>query len=89
MTKRACRGMGKDYHRGYGLSKNKSVPFFVGVDDQMDMVGHEAIRINLAAKPGFPFLKCVEIKEVVVVTGKNDLTIMPPLNDMVGEVGDD
>ena len=28
MTKRACRGMGKDYHRGCRVSKNKSVPFF-------------------------------------------------------------
>ena len=55
----------------------------------MDMVGHQAIRINSAAKPGFPFLECIEIKEVIVVTGKNDLTIMPPLNDMVGEVRDD
>ena len=53
------------------------------------VVGHQAIRINPAAKPGFPFLKCVEIKEVIFVSGKNDLTIMPPLNDMVGEVGDD
>ena len=28
MTKRACRGMGKDYHRGCRLSKINLSPFF-------------------------------------------------------------
>ena len=32
MTKRACRGMGKDYHRGCRLSKINLSPFFHGAD---------------------------------------------------------
>ena len=56
---------------GHSLHESaKIVGVFAGVDDQMDMIGHQAIRINPAAKPGFPFLECVEIKEVIVVTGK-------------------
>jgi len=53
------------------------------------MVSHQAVCIDLAAKLGFPFLKCIETEEVIVVTGKNDLTIIPALNDMVGAMRDD
>ena len=48
MTKRGCRGMGKDYHRGYRVSKNKFVPFFL------------ALRTRLSP---VRFVDCLEILE--------------------------
>lgn len=63
------------------------VRVLAGGDDQMDMVGDQAIRINPPAKPIFPFLECIKIKRVIVITGKNNLTIMDSLKDMVEEDG--
>lgn len=54
-----------------------------GVDHQMNMIGHQTIGVHLATKLGFPFLERVEIIEVIVIPGKDDLTVMPPLDDMV------
>lgn len=53
------------------------------VDYQMNMVGHETIGVHLAIKLSFPFLERIEVIEVIIIPGKDDLTVMPPLDDMV------
>jgi hypothetical protein len=53
------------------------------------MVGHQAIGVNLALKPSFPFLQRLEIKEIIVVPGENNLSVVTALNDVVRGVGED
>ena len=53
------------------------------------MIGHQAVRVDFAVKLGFPLLQRFEIKEIIVVTGKHDLSIVTTLNDVVRGMGDD
>ena len=55
----------------------------------MNVIGHQAKRINLTFELVLPLRKVVEIKKVVVITGKDGLAIMTTLDDVVRIVGKD
>ena len=55
----------------------------------MHMIGHEAEGVNLATELTFPLGEVVEVIAVVVLGGKDRLSVMTALNDMVGIIGDD
>lgn len=55
----------------------------------MDVIGHEAVSVELAAKFAFPLFEVVEIIEIVVIASENGLAVMAPLDDMVRAVRKD
>ena len=59
------------------------------VDYEMDMVGHQTIRVNLTTKLSFPFLERIEIKMVILITGENDLSVMAALDYMMWTIRED
>jgi hypothetical protein len=59
------------------------------IDNQMNMICHQAVGMYLALKFCFPLLKSVEIIEKVIVSGKHSLSVMPTLDDMMWTVWQD
>ena len=59
-----------------------------GVDDEMHMVGHQAVCIDLAIVGGLPGGEIGEVIAVVVGVGKDRLAIVTTLDDVVGIVGE-
>ena len=53
------------------------------------MVGHQTQGIDLHPVVGFPGLEGIEVIEVVGVLGKDDLTIVSALDDMMRVMGHD
>ncbi len=49
----------------------------------MNVITHQAIRIDLALELFFPLHQNIKIKTVIIGIGKNYLTIMTPLNNMM------
>jgi hypothetical protein len=49
----------------------------------MNMVGHEAISIDFAAKLLFPFLEVFKVELVVLIMDKNSPLIVSALNYMM------
>ena len=62
---------------------------FIGDGDQMDMIGHQAIREKMYSKPARLFLEQMKVFFPVVVLEKNIHGSNAPLHNMVWISGND
>jgi hypothetical protein len=53
--------------------------------DEMDVIGHEAIRQNLDFKGAAPLSKKFEVALVILITEKGRLSSISTLNDVMGK----
>ncbi len=53
------------------------------------MIGHQTKCVHFHVVVTLPALQGVEVIRVIVLLGKDDLSVMTPLDDMVGTVGND
>jgi len=49
----------------------------------MDMIGHQAICVNLASKFFFPFPQIIDVEKIVFIRDENYLPIMASLDYMM------
>ena len=56
------------------------------IDQKMDMVSRETIRVYLTPYFSLPFPQMIEIEQVVLVNDKDRLLIMSPLYHMMRTV---
>ena len=52
-------------------------------DQQMDVVGHEGIGVNLAVPIGRRFLQPVEVNVIVLLSKETRLSVDPALNNVL------
>jgi hypothetical protein len=50
----------------------------------MHMIGHQAERIDPNSEGVFELLKCLQVASVVAGLGENHLSVVAPLNDVMG-----
>ena len=60
-----------------------------GHGDQMDMIGHQAVRQNLNLKGASPFRNKIEVALTVLVMEEGLLASISPLSDVMGKAGCD
>jgi hypothetical protein len=53
------------------------------------MVGHQAVGVYLATKYCLPFLKSIQVIQIVVISGKHHLPIMTALDNMMRTIAQD
>jgi hypothetical protein len=57
----------------------------LGHGDEMDVIGHEAIRQNLDFKGAAPLSKKFEVALVILITEKGRLSSISTLSDVMGK----
>jgi hypothetical protein len=55
----------------------------------MNMVCHQAIRVQFATQLRFEFEEVFEVVKVVVINSKDRATVMTTVDDVVGIIGND
>ena len=50
------------------------------------MICHQAVSIYFTAQCSFPLAEIIEIIEVIVISGKNYLTVMAALDNVMGNI---
>jgi hypothetical protein len=67
----------------------KGFRIVTGINNQVNVVGHQAVCIKTAAKLVFALHEIVQVVEVVIIMDKNRLTIVSSVDHMVGIIGND
>jgi hypothetical protein len=55
----------------------------------MNVVGHEAVGVDLEPELRLPFRQRVQIEEEVPGLGEHDTAVVPSLDNMMGGIGQD
>jgi hypothetical protein len=70
---------------GDPFHQESEIPFIIpGIDDQMNVVGHQTIRIYSTTIGIFPLLQVIEVIQKIPVRSKHGLPVMSALDNVVG-----
>ena len=69
------------------MLKDPAEGHLAGLDDQMDVVGHQAVREELKAADGLIFTKNRQKLAVIIVIGKDLLLVDTAINNVMNVEG--